>query len=136
VKEQATEARIKELIEKCLEIRKNAYAPYSGFAVGAVLVDHAGREFSGVNVENASFGLTVCAERNAVAAAVAGGMKQIKLLCVAADAPAPVTPCGACRQVIAEFADEDAVIIAANLDKNYKLYKVSDLLPEGFKLKP
>ena len=84
----------------------SAHAPYSRLHVAAALADRSGRVFTGVNVENASYGLTVCAERNAVAAAVAAGARELSALVVVSSAPRAITPCGACRQVLLELAPE------------------------------
>ena len=92
----------KELMKIALEARQNAYAPYSHFAVGAALLAESGKVYTGCNIENASYGLTCCAERNAIFAAVGAGERRFKMLAVAADSPEPVAPCGACRQVIAD----------------------------------
>ncbi|MGL5355896.1 MAG: cytidine deaminase [Cetobacterium sp.] len=129
-----TEKLILEYLDKAIEAREKAYAPYSNFFVGAVLVDENGIETSGANVENASYGLSNCAERSAIFAAASKGMKKIKLLAVVADTTGPVSPCGACRQVIKEFASEDIIIILGNLKKDYKIMSMEELLPYGFKL--
>ena len=93
----------KKLLAAALAARENAYAPYSKFKVGAAVETADGHIFTGCNVENASYGLTCCAERNAVFAAIGSGARSFKALCVVADTEEPVAPCGACRQVLAEF---------------------------------
>jgi cytidine deaminase len=122
------------LIEECIKIRDNAYADYSAFKVGALIIDDNNEMSFGVNVENASYGLSICAERNAIFSAVTIGMKKIKILCVVGDSLSPISPCGACRQVISEFSDKDTVIILSNLEKKYKIFKIDELLPYSFKL--
>lgn len=126
--------KILELIDEAIEARKNAYVKYSNFAVGAVVVDENGKHFKGVNVENASYGLTNCGERTAIFTAVTNGMKKISIICIVADTSGPVSPCGACRQVIKEFSDNETIIILANLKRNYKIITVDELLPFGFEL--
>jgi cytidine deaminase len=126
-----------ELLAAAIEARHNAYSPYSRFAVGAAVRTTAGEVFTGVNVENASYGLTVCAERNAVAAAVAGGMKPGELAAVAivADTEEPPTPCGACRQVLAEFAGPDCLVISESMrEERVGAWQLAELLPEVFEL--
>jgi cytidine deaminase len=131
-------ARLKdsELVAIAVAARQRAYAPYSKFAVGAALLSSDGRAFPGVNVENASYGLTVCAERNAVAAAVVAGMRagDLTRLAIAAEGPALASPCGACRQVLAEFASSDAVVLLHNpktgANESIPLW---DLLPKAFR---
>lgn len=120
----------KELLAAALAVRENAYAPYSKFKVGAAVETADGHIFTGCNIENASYGLTCCAERNAVFAAVGSGARSFKALCVVADTEEPVAPCGACRQVLAEFPFEK--IILANCKGLTKVMTVAELLPYGF----
>lgn len=120
------------LLAAAIEARKNAYAPYSKFKVGAAVRASDGVVYKGCNVENASYGLSCCAERNAVFTAVAGGSARLTTLCVAADTPRPVSPCGACRQVLAEF--KIPRIILANLQGEAVLYTYEELLPDSFTL--
>jgi len=118
------------LIAAAREVREKAYAPYSRFQVGAALRTKSGRVFCGCNVENLSFGLTVCAERAAVFAAVAAGETQFEAIAVVADSVQPVTPCGACRQVLAEFST-DLQVCSANLqDQRYET-TIGELLPRA-----
>lgn len=118
-----------ELLEAARAARENAYAPYSGFRVGAAALGEDGRVYTGVNVENASYGLTVCAERNAVAAAVAAGNHRVQGVAISADRPGTV-PCGACRQVVRELGP-DAVVIVDDKPEP-KSYTVKELLPKSF----
>lgn len=103
------------LFRQALDACEQSYAPYSRFRVGAALLCEDGTVFTGVNVENRSFGLTICAERNAIAAAVTAGHRHFKALVIATpDAREPVSPCGACRQVMTEFMDPDTPVIFGN----------------------
>jgi cytidine deaminase len=111
-----------------------AYCPYSRFPVGAAVRSADGRVFAGCNVENASFGLTVCAERNAVFQAVAAGARALVALALYTPTPKPVTPCGACRQVLAEFGVRELVCVAQ--DGASVHYALADLLPHAFGLAP
>lgn len=120
----------KKLLAAALAARENAYAPYSKFKVGAAVETADGHIFTGCNVENVSYGLTCCAERNAVFAAIGSGARSFKALCVVADTEEPVAPCGACRQVLAEFPFEK--IILANCKGLTKVMTVAELLPYGF----
>lgn len=122
----------KELLTAALAARKNAYAPYSKFAVGAAVRTADGKIFTGCNVENASYGLSCCAERCAIFAAVGAGEREFTALCVAADTKEPVSPCGACRQVMTEFKIPE--IILANTNGDVKIYTPEELLPYGFTL--
>lgn len=128
------EKKILEYIDKAILAREKAYAPYSNFKVGAILFDEDGEETSGANIENASYGLSNCAERSAIFAAASKGMRKIKLIAVVADTTGPVSPCGACRQVIKEFASDDTIIILGNLKRDYKIMTMEELLPYGFQL--
>ncbi|MCR3921865.1 MAG: cytidine deaminase [Firmicutes bacterium] len=119
------------LLESAREARKRAYVPYSHFAVGAALVTEDGEIISGCNVENISYGLTVCAERVATFTAMAEGKGKIVGLAVVADTPEPPTPCGACRQVLMEFAPE-MWILCGNLRGQQRIFRLQELLPEAF----
>ena len=121
---------IERLIEAASEVRAKAHAPYSSFAVGAAVLDGGGRIHVGCNVENASYGLSVCAERHAVAAAVSAGGQAIEGVAVVTDTSPPSSPCGACRQVLVEFGDFP--VILANLEGDQVLTSVAELLPGAF----
>ena len=120
------------LVELAKKARAHAYTPYSGFAVGAAVLAADGRVFVGCNIENASYGLTNCAERTAIFSAVAAGARELRALAVVADGELPCSPCGACRQVIAEFAVER--IILANLKGSRRVVTKEELLPFAFSL--
>ena len=117
-----------QLVAQAMEVAGRAYAPYSKFLVGAILVGKDGRIFAGCNVENISFGLTICAERNAVFAAVAAGCREFEKIVIVADTEVPASPCGACRQVLAEF-DPDLEIVLANFRGQTEIFRLSQLLP-------
>lgn len=123
-----------QLIRAAADAARHAYCPYSSFPVGAALLTRDGRVFTGVNVENASYGLTVCAERSAISAAVAAGALDFDTIAIAADGPNPVTPCGACRQVLAEFGPPQLRIVTASIHppEATGVYTLNDLLPEAF----
>lgn len=118
-----------ELVTLGREARDRAYAPYSEFAVGAALRTKSGKVYSGSNVENASYGLTICAERVAIFKAVSAGEREFEALAVVSETGAP--PCGACRQVLAEFGRDTKVIIA-DLGDSREVHTVGDLLPIEF----
>jgi cytidine deaminase len=126
----------KNLIEQAKKARENSYSPYSNFKVGAAILTRSGKIYSGTNVENASYGLTVCAERIAIFKAVSEGEKGnfIKAIAIVLDAPEYGAPCGACRQVINEFAEPEAYIVMATISGNYKIEQLKTLLPYAFKL--
>ena len=119
-----------ELVRRAREVMKNAYAPYSRFHVGAAIEADDGTIHVGCNVENASYGLTICAERMAVGAAVAAGKRSLRRVAVATTVEPPATPCGACRQLLAEFG-LDLEIIAAG-PSSERRWKLKELLPEAF----
>ena len=116
------------MVTQAIEVAGRAYAPYSRFNVGAVLVGKDGRTFAGCNVENISYGLTICAERNAVFAAVAAGCREFEKIVIAADTEVPASPCGACRQVLAEFNPELEVVLV-NFRGQSETFRLSELLP-------
>ena len=122
---------MKQLMELARQARANAYIPYSHFAVGAALLGKSGRIYTGANIENASYGLTICAERTAVVKAVSEGEREFEAIAIAADTVKPVLPCGACLQVMAEFHIDK--LILGNLTE-MKEVKLSDLLPHNFTL--
>ncbi len=120
-----------ELIGIAREARENAYAPYSDFKVGVALLAADGRVFTGVNVENASIGLSVCAERNAIAKAVSEGVRDFTKLAVATGSPEPTMPCGVCRQVIWEFGHDIEILVAGSGDEIVST-TIADLFPQPF----
>lgn len=132
-KEKETDKAIQKLFKKALKTRENAYVPFSKFKVGAALLTKSGDIFTGCNVENSSFGLTVCAERVAMFNAAAAGVRpgEITMLLVAADTEDVTSPCGACRQVMAEF--EIPVIVMANVRGDMRTVTLDELLPFSFK---
>lgn len=125
-----TELETQKLMDCAIKARENAYSPYSHFAVGAALLCEDGTLFEGCNIENASYGLTNCAERTAIFKAVSEGHTKFKALAVVADTEGPCAPCGACRQVMAEF--KIPLIIMGNLMGNIKIVIIEELLPFSF----
>ena len=117
------------LIAKAMEAREKAHAPYSHFAVGAALLAKSGRVYTGCNVENASYGLSICAERAAVFKAVSEGEQDFEAIAIVTENG--VTPCGACRQVLMEFG-EDIQVIVADETGGYRVFGLQELLPEAF----
>ena len=117
-----------QLVTQAIDVAKRAYAPYSRFHVGAVLVGKDGRTFTGCNVENISYGLAICAERNAVFAAVAAGCREFEKIVITADTEVPASPCGACRQVLAEF-NPDLEVVLSNFHGSTETFSLSELLP-------
>ncbi|MFZ4793580.1 MAG: cytidine deaminase [Blastocatellia bacterium] len=123
---------LEELIDFAREVRNNAYAPYSNFAVGAVVESRDGRIFTGCNVENASYGLTLCAERVALGKAISEGVRDLVRVVVTADTKTPIPPCGACRQLILELAGPDAEVVMTNLAGDRIFASSQSLLPSAF----
>lgn len=124
-----------QLLEQARRAREAAYAPYSRFTVGAAVLAATGEIFSGANIENASLGATICAERVAIFAAVAAGCRDLTALAVIADTPEPVAPCGLCRQVLAEFSP-DCQVIMANTKGRIRLTNLKKLFPLAFRFSP
>jgi cytidine deaminase len=127
------------LVSAAREARARAYAPYSHYAVGAAIWTRRGRVYVGCNVENATYGATMCAERSAIAAMVAAGDRDPVACSVVTGGPRPGSPCGICRQVLAEFARDMKIVLVAE-DKGRvlgrRIHRLSSLLPYAFRLKP
>ena len=121
----------RKLIAAAKAAQRRAHAPYSKFRVGAALLTKSGKIYTGVNVENASYGLTICAERVAITKAVSEGHRQFRAIAVVAPS-ASLSPCGACRQVLAEFGDFTVICADSRNLKRVKTYRLADLLPEAF----
>jgi cytidine deaminase len=128
-----TDAFYRDLLASAQRARESAYAPYSCFRVGAALRTAQGDVYTGCNVENASYGLTICAERAALFKAVSEGQREFSALAVAVDGEVLATPCGACRQVLTEFAD-DLVILLGNASGTVETHSLKELFPARFKL--
>ena len=121
-----------ELIELARKAREFSYSPYSKFKVGAALITHEGKVYSGCNIENASFGITNCAERTAIFKAVSEGAREIDTIAIIADSDGPCSPCGACRQAMAEFKVKR--VIMAKLKGEVKAVSLAELLPYSYAL--
>ncbi|WP_212972821.1 cytidine deaminase [Bacillus sp. J14TS2] len=123
---------MEQLVTAASDARERAYVPYSTFAVGAAVLTKDGKLFTGCNIENASYGMTNCAERTAIFKAVSEGETEFTTLLVIADTARPVPPCGACRQVLAEFCPRDMPVILTNLQGDQQQTTVEELLPFAF----
>jgi len=123
-----------DLIINAKAVSENAYAPYSKFFVGACVLGESGETYVGCNVENASYGLSICAERNAIMNAVANGEKAIRAVAIYSPNVENCLPCGACRQFIFEFQKDVEVEVVTQTKTGYILHKINELLPEGFKI--
>ena len=126
------EEQVERLTAAALEARQRSYSPYSGFAVGAALLTRGGEIVRGCNIENRSYGMTICAERTAFAAANAAGHREFTAIAVAADCRPPARPCGLCLDTMAEFADELEIVLV-NLQGERERYRLSELLPHPFR---
>lgn len=132
--DDVTDSSIKpqKLIDAAYKVLGNSYSPYSNFAVAAAVVDENGNIYSGVNVENASYGLTICAERVAVFSAIAGGAKKICAVAVVTRNNDKIMPCGACRQVLAEFCGPDVKVYTGSAVGQLSSFTMDQLLPLAF----
>ena len=133
------EKEIQELISRALEARKNAYAPYSDFRVGAALLSDSGRIYTGCNIENSAYTPTNCAERTAFFKAVSEGVRSFRAICITGgpgerEPEKPCPPCGVCRQVMLEFCGPDFEVILAVNGQQYEVYTLDRLAPMGFRL--
>jgi cytidine deaminase len=123
---------IDEMIDLAKAARHFAHAPYSNFSVGAALLSSDGRVFTGCNVENSTYGLSMCAERVAIFKAISEGVTEIRRVVVVTAHEHIAPPCGCCRQMIWEFAADDTEVVLANLTGDVRTYRISELLPEAF----
>lgn len=121
-----------KLVKLALKAKEKAYAPYSGFRVGAVIVSEDDNIYSGCNIENSSYSHTICAERVAIFKAYSEGKRRFKAIAIVSDSNEFITPCGACRQVLMELAGGELEVILTNSKGDKKIYKLYELLPEPF----
>lgn len=133
------EDNIKVLIQNAMDVRENSYCPYSNYAVGASILADDGEIYTGANIENASIGGTICAERSAMTNACSNGARLIKIIAIVGgkvnsdeDEMDWAFPCGICRQFLNEFANEETIVVVAKSSEDYKIYKFYDLLPNAF----
>lgn len=123
---------VQKLIECAQEVKKNAYVPYSHFPVGAALLGNDGTIYTGCNVENSSYGVSICAERNAIFHAIACGCRSFKAIAIVSDSTNLISPCGACRQVLSEFHCDEIILTKA--DGSFTIVSLKDILPLAFEL--
>lgn len=126
-------ADLRELLDAACAVSRRAYAPYSGFHVGAAVRATDGTVYVGCNVENATYGATLCAERSAISGMIGAGRRAIAAVAVFADADDAAMPCGICRQVLAEFAHDAPIVVAGN--RNFRVHTLSEIFPAPFSLK-
>jgi len=122
----------RELLRLAIEAKKNSYSPYSKFRVGAAVLAESGKAYTGVNIENSSFGATNCAERTAIFKAVSEGEKKIIKIAIASDSDDIIYPCGICRQVMTEFCGKETIIICSKKNGEYKVHTLNEILPNAF----
>lgn len=125
---------IKDLIKVAIDNKKNSYSPYSKFRVSSVVLTKKGNVYKGVNIENAAYSVTLCAERSALSSAITEGDRDIDTIVITGDSKMTF-PCGSCRQFMSEFLDDDSKIVIANSVDDYKVYGLSDILPYNFSKK-
>jgi cytidine deaminase len=125
---------VEKLLEAAKKVKENAYAPYSHFHVGAALITDTGEIFTGCNVENTSYGLTICAERNAIFKMISEGEHRIAEILVIGDTEEFLPPCGACRQVMTEFSTNDTVVYLCNKQGQWQKTTMGELMPFTFSL--
>lgn len=125
---------IKDLIKIAIKNKENSYSPYSKFRVSSVVLTKKGNIYKGVNIENAAYSVTLCAERSALSSAISEGDREIDTIVITGDSDLTY-PCGVCRQFMSEFLDERSKIVIAKNEDDYKIYKMSDILPYGFSKK-
>ncbi|MDU6063889.1 MAG: cytidine deaminase [Anaerococcus sp.] len=126
--------KLEDLISIAIENKKNSYSPYSSFRVSSVVLTKKGNIYKGVNIENAAYSVTLCAERSALSSAISAGDREIDTIVITGDSTMTY-PCGVCRQFMAEFLDADSKIVIANSINNYKIYGLDDILPYNFSKK-
>lgn len=125
---------LEELIQIALDNKKNSYSPYSNFRVSAVVLTKTGKIYRGVNIENASYSVTICGERSALAAAISDGEREFDTIVITGDGDYTF-PCGVCRQFMAEFFDKNTKLVIAKSVSEFKIYTMKDLLPHSFSKK-
>jgi cytidine deaminase len=123
----------KELVKVAASVREQAYAPYSKFKVGCAVLTESNKMYTGINIENVSYGATNCAERTAIFKAVSEGSRKIKTIAIASDSSDIIFPCGICRQVMVEFGDADTRVICSTKSGEFKVFTLGEMLPNAFK---
>ena len=134
-KKRLKDISAREMVDMALKARQNAYAPYSGFHVGAAVLADNQKVYTGCNMENASYGAAICAERTAIAKADSDGARKILAVAVDGDSDGPTLPCGICRQVMGEFCGADMPLYLGNRNGDYQRFTFGELMPNPFVLK-